>query len=79
MAKAQEKETKQLRLESFVAKLVKSAEEAKKRKVEIENGDCSAPIWVDDLRGIPNSLARGVLFTAAKSDQRNKREFFRGK
>lgn len=37
------------------------------------------PIWHEETRGLPNSLARGALFTAAKSGGSEKRAFFEGK
>jgi hypothetical protein len=37
------------------------------------------PFWEEDERGLPNSLARGALFTAAKCDKTLKREFYEGK
>jgi len=37
------------------------------------------PFWAEDERGVPNSLARGALFTAAKCDKSLKREFYEGK
>ncbi|KWU26406.1 plasmid replication initiator TrfA [Burkholderia cenocepacia] len=38
------------------------------------------PVWEEDERGLPNSFARGALFTAAKHGRGTlKREFFEGK
>lgn len=40
------------------------------RLKDLEETPVQLPMWEDDARALPNSLARGALFTAAKSDDR---------
>lgn len=37
------------------------------------------PIWVPELRGVPNALVRGALFNAAKTTKDSRREYFHNK
>lgn len=37
------------------------------------------PVWESELRGIPNALVRGALFTAAKTTKDSRREFYSNK
>jgi hypothetical protein len=48
------------------------------RNIEKAQDPVQLPIWADDLRGMPNSFARGALFTAGKTDSNETRAFLKG-
>jgi hypothetical protein len=52
---------------------------SKQQSAQKANEPVQLPMWHDDLRGMPNSFARGALFTAAKSDSKEDREYLRDK
>ncbi|MDF6628589.1 hypothetical protein NMT54_24765, partial [Escherichia coli] len=56
-------------------KLLASAANRKAKGVVSAPVPLELPLWPEDKRGLPNSLARGALFTAAKD---NNREYFKG-
>lgn len=56
-------------------KLLASAANRRARGVVSAPVPLELPLWPEDKRGLPNSLARGALFTAAKD---NNREYFKG-
>lgn len=64
---------------SLTAAMNKLQETAKKKAALRALEPIQLPMWDDDLRGMPNSFARGALFTAAKSDGKIKRDFYEGK
>jgi hypothetical protein len=64
---------------SLTAAMNKLQETAKKKAALRALEPVQLPMWDDDLRGMPNSFARGALFTAAKSDGKIKRDFYEGK
>lgn len=68
---------------STTSDLLAKVEDMQKRAREMAPVKTSAaqlPMWEDEARGLPNSFARGALFTAAKHGKgTSKREFFEGK
>jgi hypothetical protein len=79
MAEAAKKKTGAKDPMEAIAKLNRSVQAKQRVKEEAAANDpVQLPMWDDDLRGVPNCLARGALFTAIKSDG-SKREFYRGK
>lgn len=52
---------------------------AKQKAVEELVESHQLPLWDDDKRGLPNSLARGALFTAGKNTPGDIREFYEDK
>lgn len=67
---------------SMLASSMKHQESLQQRQVPVAAEllePVQLPIWENDLRGLPNSLARGALFTAAKACKTIKREFYEGK
>ncbi|MBK4739091.1 plasmid replication initiator TrfA [Noviherbaspirillum pedocola] len=64
---------------NLTAAVNKLQETAKRKAAQRALEPVQLPMWDDDLRGMPNSFARGALFTAAKSDGKIKRDFYEGK
>lgn len=69
--------SRHLPLETAMSKLQETARRRAETRVQTEQ--VQLPMWEDDLRGMPNSLARGGLFTAAKACKSVKRDFYEGK
>jgi len=65
--------------EKLTAAVVRLQETARRKLEQRGHESLQLPMWDEDLRGMPNSFARGALFTAAKSDSKNKRYFYEGK
>lgn len=75
-------EEESLLMPAMMAASTKSLELVRSTPVEVAEEilePVQLPIWENDLRGLPNSLARGALFTAAKACKTVKREFYEGK
>ncbi len=65
--------------EKLSAAVTRLQETARRKTEQRVQESVQLPMWDEDLRGMPNSFARGALFTAAKSDSKNKRYFYESK
>ena len=65
----------------LVEKVQAMERRARQRKLDdLDRLPQQLPFWDDSQRGLPNTLARGALFTAVKYDRdRQKRDYYEGK